>query len=649
MSRRLGTHGLEPVSKRCRQQVRDGHKSVFQLPNAVLNLVLIISVLLSVVATASCDEMPLDEIDRDHWSFRPLQTPDIPKTPGRFQNPIDAFIAEKLHENEIRALPDAGRATLLRRLKFDLLGLPPTVSEIASFTAPNSTTSYEQLVDRYLASPRFGERWAQHWLDLARFAETDGFEHDKVRSHAWRYRDWVVRALNSDMPYDRFVQLQLAGDELQPNDPDAATATAFCLSGPDMPDINSQDERRHNLLNEMTATIGSVILGLQLGCAQCHDHKYDPISQADFYRMRAIFDPGVQIQKNKSVFTLANTKQAQATFVMLRGDYRRPGDPIAPGFLRIADLWNSSLPPAAVEQSRGRRTALAEWLTRPDHPLTSRVIVNRIWQQHFGQGLCRSASDFGVMGETPTHERLLDWLACYLVDHDWSLKSLHRLIVTSATYRRASRATDPAWSTEKQNEYRACLAESQSSDPNNELLARFSRRRLEGEIIRDAMFAVSDSLDLRVGGPGVRPPLPPEMVKTLLHRQWEVTKDTTQHRRRSIYVFARRNLRFPIFDAFDRPAANVSCDCRNESTTATQSLLLLNSNDSLQLANRLAEICKSTNDVTAAVNQAFLRCFGRPMSADERDMIALPLQRGEMKLGEVCLSLFNANEFIYID
>jgi hypothetical protein len=257
---------------------------------------------------------------------------------------------------------------------------------------------------------------------LARFAETDGFEHDKIRPTAWKYRDWVIGALNEDLPFDRFVSLQLAGDVIRPNDADASIATAFCLSGPDMPDINSQEERKHVLMNEVTSTVGAVFLSLQIGCAQCHDHKYDAISQADFYRLRAFFDPAVRLDRNKSLTTLDHNADPDAkSHLYHRGDWRRAGPVVQAAFPRIANRAET----AVVDKSPGdRRVELARWLTDPSQPLTSRSIVNRIWQHHFGRGLSSTPSDFGVMGEEPTHPELLDHLASRLIRKGWSLKDL---------------------------------------------------------------------------------------------------------------------------------------------------------------------------------------------------------------------------------
>jgi hypothetical protein len=622
-------------------------------------------------------EIPITHDDRDHWAFQPLARPALPrvKSVDWPRNPIDAFILARLEQAGLQPAPAADATTLLRRVKFDLLGLPPTTHEVRSLPADADAQAYEDLVNRFLASPRYGEHWAQFWLDLARFAETDVFEHDHLRTEAWRYRDWVIAAFNSDMPYDRFIQLQIAGDELDPESRDASIATAFCLSGPDMPDINSQDERRHGLLNELVSTVGSAVLGLQLGCAQCHDHKYDPISQADFYRMRALFEPAVQVQHNTSVFTLANAESAAPSYVMLRGDFRRKGGRIEPGFPRVADPWDSELPADLKSSPQGRRTFLAQWLTRDDHPLTARVIANRIWQQHFGRGLASSSSDFGVMGEEPSHPGLLDWLAAELVRGGWSIKHLQRLILTSATYRQSSELSRTE-STSAAPTSSTAAKNTRPRDPSNELLWQFPRRRLSGESIRDSLLFVADSLNLETGGPGVRPELPPELVETLLVNQWKTTPNPSQHWRRSIFVFARRNLRFPIFDAFDRPDANSSCARRNESTTANQSLLMLNSAQTLNAARRLASVGlqAADGDPSRAIQEILLRCYGREIDPSEqellaefvRDQVAL-IESGEQDLAlpvpdpenvrapvsaalvDVCLGLLNANEFIYVD
>ena len=594
-------------------------------------------------------EEPVTDDDRLHWSFQPIESVAVPIVKSRWvRNEIDSFIASELSSRDIRPQPQADRRTLIRRLSFDLVGLPPSPDEIEAFVSDPNPMAFERLVDRLLASPQHGERWAQHWLDLARFAETDGFEHDKTRPQAWKYRDWVINAFNIDLSYDEFIRQQIAGDELYPGDAPALTATRFCLSGPDMPDINLMEERRHTVLNELTATVGSTILGLQIGCAQCHDHKYDSISQADFYRMRAIFEPAIALKKNRSLDVFSEIYPFEKdSHVMIRGDFRRPGPIVSPGVIRVAAPSGWSLATQRTKSSDGRRTALAKWITSKDNPLTARVIANRVWQHHFGVGLVDTPSEFGVMGSTPTNEFLLDWLANELVAHDWSLKHLHRKIVTSATYRQRSYLPLTANAAERKH-----WEKSHSLDPDARMLSRYPRWRLQGEVIRDAILYSADRLNLRAGGPGVRPPLPKELVGTLLKNQWVVTKNTDEHDRRSIYLFARRNLRYPIFEAFDRPSANSSCACRNVSTTAPQSLHLLNSAFTLKMSRHLADqIVKTTPKENERVNEAFRRVLGRLPTPSE--VAAVQATQGDFfdknSLAHLCLSLFNCNEFVIVD
>lgn len=608
-------------------------------------------------------ETPLDPHDADHWAFQPVADVKVPDAAsGWSRTPIDHFVERRLSADGLTPQPAADRATLIRRLSFDLTGLPPTPQELDQFVDDDRPDAWVRLVDRLLASSHFGERQAQHWLDLARFAETDGFEHDKVRSDAWRYRDWVIDAFNADMPYDEFVLRQLAGDEAFPEDEAARTATRFCLSGPDMPDINLLSERRHSVLNELTSTVGEVFLGLQIGCAQCHDHKYDPISQADFYRLRAIFSPAVSLQKNRSLTTLKESfPSTEPAHLMLRGDFRRPGPVVSPDVPRVLSVASgvSSDPsapsdpiafaPTRSNTTAGLRTALAQWLTADHNPLTARVIVNRVWQSHFGTGLVDTPSEFGLMGSEPSHPQLLDWLARSLVNDGWSLKRLHRRIVLSAVYRQRSRLGNVA--SDKQH---AAWGRSLQRDSNASMLSRFPRRRLDGEAIRDAMLRASGRINLQAKGPGVRPPLPEELVKTLLRNQWNVTEDRRQHDRRSIYVFARRNLRYPIFEVFDRPSANASCAVRGRSTTAPQSLHLLNSRFSLSVAEDMAQrLLAEHHERRGQIAAAFRHCLARGPNADEWDDAERFLQNSsgsdEDRLTHLCLSLFNCNEFVFVD
>jgi hypothetical protein len=706
--------------------------------------------------SAALPEVPITDQERDHWAYRAIGEPAPPavKDARWSSHPIDALVKSAMEKQSVEPLPPAGKLTLLRRVSFDLVGLPPTPREIEQFLRDDAADAYEKLVDRLLASPAYGERYAQHWLDLARFAETDGFEHDLLRPNAWRYRDWVIDALNRDMPYDEFIRLQLAGDELYPGDRDAAVATGFLLCGPDMPDINLQEERRHVVLNEMAATVGSVFLAMQVGCAQCHDHKYDPIRIHDFYRLRAFFessdifgdhpiptadelaarraaedarDPkfheadarreeleaiGRERFRQKNPDEYPTLKQILGELgndfndehkqlvkllkgapplpplsegrimrdgkphdahIYLRGDFRQQGPVVQCGFPRVLLPADASASPTPERP----RAELARWLTDRANPLVARVIVNRLWQWHFGAALAANPSDFGTMGAEPTHPELLDWLARRFVSDGGSFKSMHRLIVTSRTYRLASGPFDSEWSNEEQLRAREIWQRSQAADPQNALVWHRHRRRLDGESIRDAMLVGCEKLSPRRGGPGIRPPLAPEITETLLKDQWKVGGDAEDHRRRSIYLFVRRNLRYPLFDVFDRPDTNASCAMRHESTTATQSLVQFNSDFSLDCARRLAGAIGPASDADRAIAGAYLRAFNRPASTDEiqlgrefiarqsqklrdekrePDSLALPTDGAKFDdplaaaaLVDFCLALLNANEFLYVD
>ncbi len=543
------------------------------------------------------DEPKITEKDREHWAFKPLQT-----TPGKTS--IDDFIAPQ---------PQADPATLIRRLSFDLIGLPPSPEAVRTFVhqAHSSHQSYEALVDKLLASPRYGEHWAQWWLDLARYADTDGYEFDAERGRAWQYRDWVIEALNNDMPFDEFVQKQIAGDLMGDE-----TGTGFLVAAPDMPDLNNQNERRHVLLNDITTTVGAVGLGLTVGCAQCHDHPYDPISQADFYRLRAFFDNTVLPKERKPLgpFVRAFTEDVPASTVFVRGDFKRPGPAIQPAFPRVF----GSTPENAD------RLALGKWLTSKNNVIFLRTMANRIWQQHFGKPLAAIPGDLGHQGEAPADPALLDWLAAELPRQNWSLKKMHKVIVMSKHYQQA-----------------AAL-----------------RKRLTGEMLRDAMLAVSGQLNLKTGGPGVKLPLPKEISDTLLKKQHEVNPDATEHTRRSIYTFARRNLRNPLFELFDRPDAQMSCARRNESTTATQALMLLNSDFAHDIAAKIASDLNQQHgsDASALISRATLRCLSRQATKVEIEEGQKFLEKQtalapdfQAALADYCLALLNSNEFVYVD
>ncbi len=492
-----------------------------------------------------------------------------------------------------------------------------------------------------MASPRFGERWGQWWLDLARFAETDGFEHDRVRQDAWKYRDWVIEAFNQDMPYDQFVFAQIAGGET--SEADDSIATMFGLAGPDMPDLNDQSLRRHDRLNDLTSTVGATLLGLQFHCAQCHDHKYDPISQADFYRLRAVFESSIpELVRDKPVNQLTSAASVTPARFYFRGELQQAGPVVQAGFPRIAVATTDDL---YLAKSPTPRTEFAVWLFSESNPLTARVIVNRIWQQHFGRGLTESPSDFGVVPNDPSHPELLDWLAGELRKRDWSLKELHRMIVTSATYRQ--RSFDEA---DSNGQWKRRI----EVDPENRWLSRFPRRRLDAEAVRDSMLAVSGTLNLESGGAGVMPPLPDELIRTLLKGQWKTSEDVADHSRRSIYIFARRNLRYPILEVFDRPDALASCPERNRSTTAIQALQMFNSAFSFQTAKLLADRVTSQRDATLSdrIDSLIRSTLARHPTDDERKLFEASISAafaGEEAFLEFCLAVLNSNEFIYLD
>ena len=592
---------------------------------------------------AQIQEPPITDSDRDHWSFQPIVAPLVPTTKATTwaNSPIDCFVLSRLEQAGLAPAPEADHGTLLRRLKLDLLGLPPTPDELAEFLqdCEHDTFAYEGWVEKWLSSPDFGQQQAQPWLDLTRFAETDGFEHDKVRNEAWRYRDWVISAFNQDIPYDHFIALQLHGD-LTGTDDDRI-ATMFCLAGADMPDINDQDLRRHDRLNELTSTIGAALLGLQMHCAQCHDHKYDPISQGDFYRLRGVFESSIPELKRDQPFNLfAGNDSGIEPRLYYRGDLRSPGPSVVAAFPRIGIPRDSS----AICDSQRPRESFSKWLFAEDNPLVARVIVNRVWMLHFGRGLFESASDMGVVPGGPSHPELLDWLADFLRKQQWSLKALHREIVLSATYRQASRqqTNDRQWPTRL------------DKDPKNELYSRFPRRRLDGEVIRDSLLSVAGLLNNEAIGESVMPPLPKELTGTLLKGQWPTSQREADHYRRSIFIFARRNLRYPLFDVFDRPDAGASCPQRNRSTTATQSLQMLNSELSNRcaaaLCQRVTEACVEGDLLTASgwINRLFVTALARP-ATDEEISLLEPFFRNENLRHAACLAILNSNEFLTVD
>jgi hypothetical protein len=612
-----------------------------------------------------------------HWAFVPVAHVEPPADPGGWSaHPIDRFVRACLRDHALAPAVPAGRRALLRRVTFDLTGLPPTPGEIAAFLSDDSPDAFARVVDRLLASPQYGERWGRHWLDVVRYADTGGFEADHRYANAWRYRDYVIRSLNADKPFVRFLQEQVAGDELWPGDREAALATALYCVGPALDESAMVSGRLdYEWLTDAADTTGAAFLGLTFGCARCHDHKYDPLTQHDYFGMQAVFaasdrpypdkvrlnsikalngllsdapvpkellsDPRCTVRTDdRDGPRLTHRHEPLTVHRLRRGELSKPRDVIGSAFPAVLLPAGKSADIGAVPADQ-RRAALARWLTAPENPLTARVLVNRVWAWHFGEGLVRTPNDFGTQGERPTHPELLDWLARDFVEHGWGLKRLHRQILLSATYRMASVADGPG----------------QRTDPQNRLLWHYPRRRLEGEAIRDAMLACAGTLNRKAFGPPVVPPLTPGELTGLFdaRSKWPVTADATEHTRRSAYLLVRRTFTYPLFAAFDPPEVMTSCPQRPRTVVPAQALTLLNSpvarEQSVAFACRLLrEYSTKPED---AVAYAWEIAFSRPATAAEvararrflRQSSGLP----EVALAELCLALFNANEFVYLD
>jgi hypothetical protein len=578
---------------------------------------------------------------KTHWAFEGPQRPPVPavKNSSWPRNAIDAFVLARQEREGVEPAPEVDRAMLLRRVSLDLTGLPPTLAEVDAFLADGSPDAYERQVDRLLQSPRYGERMAQAWLDWARFADSGGQNYDRPRT-MWPWRDWVIRAFNANLAFDRFTIEQLAGDLLPEPSPEQRLATGFhrnAIMDNDGNNATDFEENRAFLVTDMVNTTATVWLGLTLGCAQCHDHKYDPITQADYYRFGAYFNkqsdnlaqmrprdpfgnipPTVEVtyqdgptRKTVSAMVMRDDVPQRETFVLLRGDFRQKGPKVRPG---VPAFLNTPLP---AEHGQDR-LGLARWLVDPRHPLTSRVIVNRLWEQLFGAGLVRTSEDFGNQGEPSTHPELLDWLAQEFIAGGWDVKAMLKVMVTSATYRQSS-ILNPS-----------LLAR----DPQNRLLAHYSRTRLSGEFIRDNALAVSGLLDQRIGGPPAFPPIPASHLELYMQVRGGDTRQVyTQSTgrdlcRRSIYVLYKRSLVYPPFAVFDAPTRETCTVRRGRSNTPLQALVLLNEPGYLMAALGLAGTALtdgmlSDND---RLQMAFRRCTGRPPSSAELEILQESLQ-----------------------
>jgi mono/diheme cytochrome c family protein len=678
------------------------------------------------------------------WSFQPVKRAAIPvvKHADWVKSPIDAFVLAKLEANQLSPAPRASKNVLLRRVYYDLIGLPPTPAQVQAFLEDESPNAFEKVVDRLLASPRYGEKWARHWLDVVRFAETNSFERDGIKPNAWRFRDYVIDSFNADKPYDQFVKEQIAGDELDHVTSDSIIATGYYRLGIWDDEPADRMQARMDEFDDIVTTTGQAFLGLTVNCARCHDHKLDPIPQKDYYRMVSFFQgirpysngesilteiaPDDQLkavqqeskanrqrvadlrheiaeieapiiqklpEKEKSLPPRRPQRQAvigplvlkaigedpfrhyaslveelkelegrkpsvplalsvkeqgptpEPTFVMMRGNAHVPGEQVEPAFLSILNPPKAIIPtPDPAAQTSHRRRVLAEWLASDRNPLVARVMVNRIFQHHFGRGIVRSPNDFGSLGERPTHPELLDWLASEFVAKGWKLKTMHRMIVLSNTYQMASTAD----------------AKALAKDPQNDLLWRFDMRRLEAEEVRDSILAVDGRLNLTMGGPGVYPKIPQEVLagQSRPGEGWGQS-DPAAEARRSIYIHQKRSLVVPIIASLDMADNDTTCPARFTTTQSTQALGMLNSaftnEEAAVFATRLRKEAgeKLEDQVALAIRLTLCR---EPTKADidrgvrfatglERDLHVAP----EIALNQFCLLVLNLNEFVYLD
>ena len=721
---------------------------------------------------------------RNYWAFKlPIQAP-LPEASVRFQHPIDRFLEAARQGKSLRPAPRAARLTLLRRAYLDLIGLPPSPAESAAFLADASPDAWERLIDGLLASPHYGERWGRHWLDVARYADSSGFEQDYDRPNAWRYRDYVIRSFNQDKPYDVFLKEQFAGDELDTRTDDTLIATGFLRAGPRVAFREKDNpERRYEYLDDLIATTGRGVLGLTVHCARCHNHKFDPIPQRDYYSLATTFFgyvettyplvpraeaeaydkkiheietrqaplraeirkieapyekklredaykqfpepvqqaiakpegertagerllaqqviessivarrdidrimmPGDAARKKELADRIAvldkekpkpipvaeivtdgdyrfapdgegdevigcpkcrvwdvgtgsflhtgpGRYEAPPSHLLIRGDPNAKGSIMKPGFVTAATYGNppTELPPADGHTS-GRRRALAEWLASSSNPLTARVIVNRIWHHHFGRGIVATLDNFGKMGESPTDPQLLDWLAVEFMNRGWSIKQMHRLIMTSEAYRMASPYENDV---------------DREKDPQNQYLWRFRAQRLDAEIVRDSILAASGAINLTIGGPPVFPPLPKGLLTEASHGIWKGEEDGPDVWRRSVYVYRKRGLAFPMFQVFDLPDQNVSSAARYVSTVPTQALTLLNDPFVMRHAQLFADRVKKEagDDPAGQIDLAYRIALTRPPTATEL-AIALDATRTG-SLVDFTHVLLNVNEFVY--
>jgi hypothetical protein len=589
--------------------------------------------------------------DREYWAYRPVVRPAIPgvKNIAWVRNPIDAFLLAKLEVKSLTPAAAAERVALGRRLYYDLIGLPPTPAELDAFVNDKADDAYERLIDQLLERPQYGEKWARHWLDIVRYAETDGFEFDRVKPFAWRYRDYVIAAFNSDKPYDVFLREQIAGDLLDPVTPESLIATGYYRLGQWDSGVADRLLQKYDVLDGVVSTTAQAFLGMSIGCARCHDHKKDPIPQRDYYRLLAFFhnitdmSPKTITRKIGNppidVLAVSEVKSESPTHILQRGNPRVPGDAVKSGLPEVfGDMKRS-----------GGRLALAGWMTDKKNPATARVLVNRLWQHHFGRGIVPTPNEFGKLGEAPTHPDLLDWLAAEFASPStvgatpWSIKRMHRMILRSNAYRMSSKGDEQALRV----------------DPANTLFWRFNMRRLSAEEVRDSILAVSGKLNLKMTGPSIYPPLPKEALagQSRPGTGWK-TSSAEESARRSIYIHVKRSLQVPLLAQFDQADTDASCPVRFTTTVPTQALGMLNSEFTNDHAAALAQrLKKEATSLEGQVRLAIRLTTGRvPAAAEVAADIAFVRQLREAnKLDEaralryLCLLKLNTNEFVYLD
>jgi len=723
---------------------------------------------------------------RDYWAFKqPVQT-EVP-TSENYEHPVDRFLDAARREAGVTAGPKADPLTRLRRAYIDLTGLPPTLEQIDEFLADTERGAWERLIERLLASPHYGERWGRHWMDIARYADSTGFEQDYVRPNAWRYRDYVINAFNKDKPYSQFLKEQIAGDELDHVTDETRIATGFLRAGPRV-QFREKDnpERRHDYLDDVLATVGRGVLGMTIHCARCHDHKFDPILQKDYYSLQASIFGYVEIDyplldragvleyraanakldkrveplqaqinaieephrdqlkleliqerfpenvqraamtpegertageqllaaqvlsinppQQKVIAALTAEEAARRTvlvdqvealeeqrpleppmaeivtdgdyrfapdgpgdeiigcpecrippeepgtflheegkddykappnYFLIRGDPFSPGSQMSPGFLTVATYGNPATEiPRPAGRTSGRRLALAEWITSRNNPLTARVAVNRIWHHHFGRGIVRTLDNLGKMGDLPTHPELLDWLSVEFMERGWSVKEMHRLLMTSEAYQMVS-------------SYRS--APNSEADPDNRLQWHYQAQRLEAEALRDSIMTVSGGIDLTVGGEPIFPFIPEEILAASQGKgYWDNQPDGPDVWRRSVYVFRRRSLGFPFFDTFDLPDQNQTAAARNVSTVPTQALTLMNNGFVLSQAALFAERLEreAPGDLDRQVDLAYRMALTRPPTTEESTVAKVLVT--EQSLVDLTHVMLNLNEFLYL-